>query len=325
MRYIISSLMSICAATAAMADVPRVVTDIPPIHALTSQVMQGVGAPVLLLDRGADEHNFQLRPSQMADISRADMAIWIGPELTPWLARAWEGAKVDAVSLPLLSMKGTITRDYAAKDGGHEGHGHEGHGHDDDGHEGHEHEGHADDGHQDHAHSGVDAHAWLDPRNAIFWLDAIADALAQRDPANAALYRANAQNAKADIAALDAELATLLAPVKGKGFVTYHDAYGYFTAHYGLTFAGSIALGDASGAGAAHISALGQKIATDVVCVFPEAQHDARLLLQLLDGTTAKAGAALDPVGAVQEPGAGAYAALMRALAGNLHACLSGA
>ena len=325
MRYIISSLMSICAATAAMADVPRVVTDIPPIHALTSQVMEGLGAPVLLLDRGADEHNFQLRPSQMADISRADMAIWIGPELTPWLARAWQSAKADAVSLPLLSMKGTITRNYAAKDEGHEGH--DDHGHGGDGHEGHGHDdhGHDDSGHDDHAHSGVDAHAWLDPRNASFWLDEIADTLAQRDPANAALYRANAQKAKADIAALDAELASLLAPVKDKGFVTYHDAYGYFTAHYGLTFAGSIALGDASGAGAAHISALGQKIAADVVCVFPEAQHDARLLLQLLDGTKAKAGAALDPVGAVQEPGAGAYAALMRALAGNLHACLSGA
>jgi zinc transport system substrate-binding protein len=319
--------MSICAATAAMADVPHVVTDIPPIHALTSQVMHGVGAPVLLLDRGADEHNFQLRPSQMADISRADMAIWIGPELTPWLARAWQSAKADAVSLPLLSMKGTITRDYAAKDEGHEGHGHDDHGHGGDEHDDHGNDdhGHDDSGHDDHAHSGVDAHAWLDPRNASFWLDEIADTLAQRDPANAALYRANAQKAKADIAALDAELATLLAPVKDKGFVTYHDAYGYFTAHYGLTFAGSIALGDASGAGAAHISALGQKIATDVVCVFPEAQHDARLLLQLLDGTKAKAGAALDPVGAVQEPGAEAYAALMRALAGNLHGCLSGA
>jgi zinc transport system substrate-binding protein len=153
----------------------------------------------------------------------------------------------------------------------------------------------------------------------------IAAALSQRDPENAPIYTANAAKAKTEIAALDGEIAALLKPVQDKAFVTYHDAYGYFTAHYKLNFAGALALGDASGAGAAHVSKLKEKIAADVVCVFPEAQHDSKLLLQLLDGTKAKAGAALDPVGAMLEPSAGTYAALMRGLAGNLHACLSGA
>lgn len=317
MRYIISSVMSICAlaasATAASADVPRVITDIPPVHALTAQVMGDLGTPVLLLARGADEHDFALRPSQMSDIASADMAIWVGPELTPWLARAWEGAKEGAVSLALLQAEGVFIQDFqkpAASEDADQDHG----AHD-----------HTAEGHETHDHGAIDPHAWLDPHNAVVWLDGIAAGLSARDPANAATYAANAARAKEGIAALDAELSAQLAPLKGKAFVTYHDAYGYFTAHYGLTNAGSVALGDAAQAGAAHVQQLQARIEGGVVCVFPEAQHDAQLLLQLLDGTTAKAGAALDPVGSMLDAGPDAYENLMRGLANGLSDCLGGA
>lgn len=320
MRYIISSVMSIwaamLAATAAHADAPRVITDIPPVHALTAQVMGDLGVPVLLLARGADEHDFALRPSQMSDVTSADMVIWVGPELTPWLARAWENAKDGAVSLPLLQADGVFIQDFqkpaAIEDAGHEGHDH---GADD----------HAADGHGGHGHDGVDPHAWLDPHNASVWLDAIAAGLGARDPANAATYAANAARAKEGIALLDADLSAQLAPLRGKAFVTYHDAYGYFTAHYGLTNVGAVALGDAAQAGAAHVQDLQAKIADGVACVFPEAQHDAQLLLQLLEGTAAKAGVALDPVGSTLDAGPDAYENLMRALADGLTDCLGGA
>lgn len=323
MRYIISFALSIGGAAAAQAQVPRVITDIPPVYALTAQVMGDLGAPVLLLERGADEHDFQLRPSQMGDIASADLAIWIGPELTPWLARAWQGAKTGAVSLPLLAVKGTFTQSYGAGEmaaqSAQEGHDHaaqdEGHHDDKDDH----------DDHHDHAHTGIDPHAWLDPHNASLWLDAIAAALAAKDPSNAASYSANAAAAKAQVAALDTELAAQLLPAQGKPFVTYHDAYGYFTAHYGLTFAGALAMGDASAAGAQHVQDMQETIAARAVCVFPEAQHDSGLLLQLLDGTGAKLGAALDPVGSTLPPSADSYSALMRALASSLAGCLSGA
>ena len=92
MRYIISSAVASLACTLpAWAEVPKVVTDIHPVHALVSQVMGDLGAPVLLLERGASEHDFQLRPSQAADLADADLVVWIGPELTPWLDRALDG------------------------------------------------------------------------------------------------------------------------------------------------------------------------------------------------------------------------------------------
>jgi len=290
MRYIISFLMSILP-LGAMAEVPHVITDIPPIFGLTQTVMGDLGTPVLLLAKGADEHDFQLRPSQMRDIAAADLAVWVGPKLTPWLDRALAGG--DIMSLVLMDQAGTHLMDYVHHSG-------------------------AD-------HSIVNPHLWMDPSNAAVWLDKIADALAKLDAEHANIYRTNAKTAKAQIAALDAEISAQLTPLRDRSFVTYHDAYGYFIQAYGLNFAGAVALGDATSAGAAHIQDLQDKIASGVVCVFPEVQHDGDLLLQLLAGTSARAGGALDPVGSTLEANADTYLVLMRGLAKTLGDCLSGA
>lgn len=352
MRYIISSAFATLAtALPALAEVPRVVTDIHPVHSLVAQVMGDLGTPDLLLERGASEHDFQLRPSQAAGLAEADLVVWIGPELTPWLDRALEGLGEGSARLGLLTVPGTETREFS-EDGAHAGHDH-GHDHgaeekaaaDDHGHDhGHDHgqeetadaahdHGH-DHGHEEtaeasrdqdhgHSHDGLDPHAWLDPANAQLWLTAIAAELGKLDPANAATYTANAQTAAAEIATLDAELATTLAPLQGKPIVVYHDAYGYLAAHYGLDIFGSIALGDATAPGAARLAELRDGVAAGTtVCLFPEAQHDPALVEQLAEGTGARIGGALDPNGSLQDPGPGAYAGLLRSLAETMVDCV---
>jgi zinc transport system substrate-binding protein len=355
MRYIISSAFATLATTLpAFAEVPRVVTDIHPVHALVAQVMGDLGTPELLLSQGASEHEFQLRPSQAAGLAEAELVVWIGPELTPWLDRALDGLGEGSARLTLLQVEGTELRDFSkdgshaaedAHDHGHEekaveaghDHGHEEAAHDDHAHDGHSHDGHSHDeashddhAHDDHAHDehghsheGTDPHAWLDPANARLWLTAIADELSRLDPENATTYAANAETAAAEIAALDAEIATLLAPVQGKPLVVYHDAYGYFAAHYGLEIFGSIALGDATAPGAARLSELRDGVAAGTpVCLFPEAQHDPALVQQLADGTGSRIGGALDPNGSTLEPGKGAYTALLRNLAETMVKCV---
>jgi zinc transport system substrate-binding protein len=298
MRYIITLAF---ASTPALAEVPAVVTDIPPVHALVSQVMGDLGQPALLLERGADEHDFQLRPSQAAAVAGAGLVVWIGPELTPWLDGALESRTAGTGTLALLDATGTVTRAYSDPAHG---------------------EGPAD---GDHDHEGADPHAWLDPGNGQVWLGLIAAELGRLDPENEAIYAANAAAAAREIAALDAEIATILAPVRGKPLVTFHDAYGHFGDHYGLTFAGSIALGDASSPGARRLSALRAAMeAGEILCIFPEAQHHPVLVAQMAEGTGARIGGALDPVGSTVEPGPGAYAALLKGLAVTLAACVAG-
>lgn len=294
MRYIITALMA-STALPALAEVPSVVTDIPPVQSLVAQVMGDLGSPVLLLAKGADEHDFQLRPSQAREVADAGLVVWIGPELTPWLETALENRPEGAAALALLDAEGTVTIGYdeAAED--HD------HGHD---------------------HGADDPHAWLDPDNAVVWLGLIAAELSRLDPANAATYAANAATATAGVKALDADLTARFAPVKDRAFVTFHDAYGYFTAHYGLASAGSIALGDAADPGAARLSEIRATLEDgSVACIFPEVQHDPALVMQVAEGTGAVIGGALDPVGSSLEPGAGAYAALLTGIAETLVAC----
>lgn len=312
MRYIISSIFaSMTLATlplAAQAKVPNVVTDIPPVHALVAQVMGALGSPVLLLEKGADEHDFQLRPSQMQSIAGADTVIWIGPELTPWLDRAMVDSK--AVSLPLLDAQETQTQPYPAGQGEEE-----------------DHTDHADDttdAAHNHAHDGTDPHVWMNPANAAIWLDLIAADLSTLDPEHAATYTANATTAKARIAQMDAEIAAELAPIKDKNFVTFHAAYGYFAAHYGLAHHGSLALGDATTPGAARLTQLQAEMKSGAyTCAFPEVQHDPALLTQLMDGSATKLGQPLDPVGSTLDFGPDAYDTLMRNIAKTLADCLN--
>jgi zinc transport system substrate-binding protein len=328
MRYTISLLFASLAAaaslvpTGAQAEVPRVMTDIPPVQSLAAQVMGDLGQPGLLLDAGANAHDFQLRPSQVADLAGADLVIWVGPEMTPWLDRTLDGLTEGGTRLGLLAAPGTATRTFAAEhdhdeaDAGH-----------DNAEEGHEHaEAEAEtkaDAH-DHAHEGVDPHAWLDPANAQTWLAAIAAELSRLDPDNAAIYAANAQAAAGRIAELDATVAARLQPVAGKPFVVFHDAYGYLAHHYGLTVAGAISAGDAASPGAAHLKELQASLAAGAaLCIFPEANHDPKLVEIMVDGTGVKVGGTLDPAGSSMTPGPDLYAALLTGLAETLTACLA--
>lgn len=287
MRYIITSILTTLPLTA-FAEVPSVVTDIPPVHALVAQVMGTLGTPVLLLEKGADEHDFQLRPSQMQSLSDADAVIWVGPALTPWLDRALR--ETTATSLPLLDAQGTQLQPFS----------------------------------NDSDEAGTtDPHAWMNPANALLWTDLIAAELAQLDPENAATYRANATAAKTKIAAMDGAIAAELAPIKSRPFVTFHAAYGYFTAHYGLTQAASLALGDATTPGAARLAALQADLQSGrYICAFPEIQHDPALLTQVMQGSPAKLGQPLDPVGSSLPPGPDAYTTLMQTIATSLRSCL---
>ena len=360
-RHTCLSLLGLTTLLAAPAyAAPRVLTDIPAVHSLAAQVMEGVAAPELLLDRGASPHHFQLRPSQASALAQADLVIWIGPALTPWLDRGLANLSDPSRAMRLDSVAGLYTQDFGAGPHSHEGHDHGDHGpmddhsHDHDdasapapeaGHDhdhaeadhdhaeadndhaeaGHDHaEADHDHGEEGHVHTGLDPHLWLDPVNAQLWLGAIRERLSTLDPANAVAYAANAEKASAALGALDAEVATRLAPVKGQEFAVFHDAYGYFTGHYGLQPAHAVALGDATAPGAERLAALrAEMVADKIVCAFLEAQHDPRQVAQLVEGTSVRLGPALDPSGSSLEPGTALYGSLLRGLAEGLATCLT--
>lgn len=323
MRYIISFAVASLVAGPALAEVPRVVTDLAPVQGLVATVMGDLGQPEVLLDRGANAHSFQLRPSQAAALAEADLVVWVGPQMTPWLERTLAGVGPDVPQMQLLAVPGTYLQDFGA---GAEAHDHaDEHGAED--HATEDHATEAEDGHaeeEDHAHGGTDPHAWLDPGNGALWLEAIAAELGRRDPEHAADYAANAEAGKAALKEAEARLVAELAPVKGRPFVVFHDAYGYFSGHFGLNVAGTISAGDAVAPGAAHLAELRDEMAAGgVVCLFPEIGHDAKRAAQLAEATGVRLGDALDPEGTHVAPGPGAYIAVLDGLAQVLTGCLT--
>ena len=66
----------------------------------------------MIVEQGADEHSFQLRPSQAAALADAGVIFWVGEELTPWLARALETTSGTANTVALLDAPGVTLIEY---------------------------------------------------------------------------------------------------------------------------------------------------------------------------------------------------------------------
>jgi len=331
----------------AHAEVPRVATDIAPIHSLVSMVMQGAGSPDLIIPPGASPHSYAMRPSEARAVAKADLVVWVGPSLAPWLEEPMSSLAQGAERLTLQEVEGIrlLTNRsgvaFEAHDhGDHEGHedhdGHDDHAEHDD-HEGHDHADHADhddhdhdaheeaDAHEGHNHApgALDPHIWLDPQNAIVWLDAIAASLSVQDPENAALYADNAAQAQAQLVDLQANIQAELTPLRGQKFVVFHDAYHYFEARFDVEASAAISLSDGAAPSAARLAEVRDVVKdTQAACVFTEPQFNAGLVEALQDGTALKS-ASLDPIGAALEPGVDMYPALLRDLAAAFTSCLA--
>ena len=79
-------------------------------------------------------------------------------------------------------------------------------------------------------------HAWMSPRNAILYVNLIADTLTDIDPGGADIYRANADAYIAELDAFAAEMDTRLAqiPPASRVLVTCEGAFSYLAADAGL-------------------------------------------------------------------------------------------
>lgn len=283
----IAAILVVVMAGPAWAEVPRVVTDFGPVQSLVMDVMGDLGTPTMLLEAGADPHDFQLRPSQAGSLEQADLVIWVGPELMPGLGEAVVSLAANAQIVALLHDGGGIQRSFEE--------------------------------------GGTDPHAWLDPTNGMAWAGRIAAVLAEKDPANAATYAANAAAVQARLTVLDAELTAQLAPVQGLPFVVYHDALGYFTDHYGLNVAGAIELADGSAPSAARLTEIRAVFAqTRPLCVFPETGRDPKFIAALSEGTNVRIGAAQDLEFINRPAGPRQYEAMLRSIGEGIATCLKG-
>lgn len=342
---------SILAATGggAVADAPKVVVSIKPIHSLVAGVMAEVAEPRLLVQGAGSPHSYSLRPSDARALSEAELVFWVGEGMETFLVKPLDALSGKAKILEIADLAG-IELMQARVGGAWEAHSHEGHeeGTEQGAHE--EHEAHAEAGeglheeaeahaaeedehghehetaehdHDEHQEGGANLHLWLDPHNAEVIVKAAVAELSGADPDNAARYEANGNKLLGELDALDAEIRGVLEPIKGRPYVVFHDAYQYFEAHYGLNAVGSVTVSPERAPGARRLTEIREKIAeVGAACVFAEPQFEPAVVEAVIEGTGARKGV-LDPLGAELAPGPAAYAVLMRGLADSLRKCLA--
>ncbi len=293
------SFVLLLSATSALAEPPKVMTDIVPVQSLVDMVMGDIGQADALMPPGVSPHSFALRPADATALANADVVIWTGPGLSLWLAEPLTTLAPDAATLVLLDTSGWQRLDVR----------------------------------NDPSFpvapnpdtpSATDPHAWMDPDIAAVWLGHIATTLADADPDNAAIYRANAAAAATALRDLGAEIATRLAPLADRPFVLPHDGYLYFENRFGLHPVGAITLSGATNPGPADLAELRDLVkAGGINCILTDAETSPKWVDLLSEGVADITTAKIDGLGGSYPPGADNYPTMLRQMTDSLVDCLS--
>ncbi|MBR9754240.1 MAG: zinc ABC transporter solute-binding protein [Gammaproteobacteria bacterium] len=320
------SLPLMLAPAVAVAEVPSVAVDIPPVHSLVARVMGELGSPDLVIQSGASPHGYSMRPSEARALSDADVVFFVSDELTPWLAKARASLAADADAVELMEVPGTLHLTYRSGPT-FEAHHHAdeasfAHGEEHDEHGGHEAHADHEEHHDEYGHDGENPHGWLDPVNAHTWLGAIAESLAAQDPEHAATYRSNAQAGQQELEALTESLSARLAQVQGTRYIVFHDAYQYFEHRFDVPASGAISLGDASTPSPARVKEIQARVKQDdIQCVFREPQYNPALIESVFEGTGVKTSIVFEPLGVGLPLGETLYPQLIERLGQGILRC----
>jgi zinc/manganese transport system substrate-binding protein len=251
----------------------------------------------VLVGPDGDAHTYQPTPGDARRIAGATLVFVNGLGFEGWMPRLVEAA---GASVPVVEAAARVAAKVAA--------------HEDDA--AATDDGHGRDAVDGHDHGGPDPHVWQSVGNARLMVETIRDALVERDPEGAALYRSNAAAYLAALAALDQDIRRAVAaiPEDRRRIITSHDAFAYFARAYGITFIAPQGVSTEAEASARAVAAIIRQIrAEQIPAVFVETISDPRLIRQIAEETGARIGGKLysDALSRPEE-GAGTYINMMR-------------
>lgn len=257
-------------AGSAQAEPLRVVTS----FSILADLARQVGGPRVnvhaLVERDGDAHVYQPTPADARSLAQASLVVVNGLGFEGWLDRLVKSSgyrgKVIVASRGITPLRRP----------GHD-HSHaRKHGHDHDG--------------------DADPHAWQDAANVLRYVDNIAQALAELDPAGQADYVANAARYKEKVATLDAEIRQTFQalPPAQRRVVTTHDAFAYFGKAYGIRFISPVGVSTDAEASAADVARIIRQVRKErIPAVFIENVSDSRLLERIRQESGARLGGTL--------------------------------
>lgn len=243
------STLAACGGGAAPTSVDgsrlRVVTTTTVFADLVRQVGGSAVDVSSLVPAGGVVETFDPTPSDLRAVAEADLIVMNGLGLDAWLVPIIEDGGAAAPIVVLAEDLTGVT--YQA---GEEG-------------------------------EAANPHLWLDVRYAMRYVERIIDALATARPEEAATIRSSGAAYLARLEALDREIRDRIAaiPASDRSIVSFHEAFPYFAAAYGLTIVGTIVDAPGQDPSAGEIAALVAAIkASGARAVFGEAQFSPDLV-----------------------------------------------
>jgi zinc transport system substrate-binding protein len=196
----------------------RVVTSVFPLFEFAQAVLGERGEVSLLLPPGAETHTWQPRPSDIIRLSSADLFIYIGADLEPWLQDILKSVRNPNLrvleasrGIPMIDEEGAA-------------------------HKGREHEGEGIvPSEQEHEHGARDPHIWLDFKIDQIIVDKITTALSEMDPEGSSIFEKNASAYKEKLKVLDQKFKDGLRDCDHRTIILGgHAAFGYLARSYNL-------------------------------------------------------------------------------------------
>jgi zinc transport system substrate-binding protein len=179
----------------------RVLATFLPLYDDAIDVVGEKGTVTLLVPFSVDVHDFEPTPSSIISVQQADVLIYNGIGLEPWIPQIIASAgnanliQVNASEgLPLILVPQEYRKDNRT----------------------------------------VDPHVWLDPVLAQMQVKNILRGLIKADPSDEPYFTANANALIAKFQYMDQELRAGTAHVATRTFISFHEAFGYLAKEYNL-------------------------------------------------------------------------------------------
>lgn len=257
-----------------------VVTSFYPIQFATQQITGGALPVSVLTKPGAEPHDLELAPQDIAAMTTARLVIYADgfqPAVDEAMAEVKPASVLDVADAAQLTLT-------AAEE---------------------EHEGESAEEHEAHDHGGNDPHFWLDPQRYAAVAKAIGTRLATDDPAHAAAYAKNTAAFVEKLTALDGELKDGLASCRSKVLVTSHAAFGYLAQRYGLEQHGITGISPEAEPSAAGLKQISDLVRSEGVRTIYQETLVEPHFAQTVAGTTGATVATLDPLEGITGESAG--------------------
>lgn len=191
----------------------KIITTLFPTYDFSKEITKDKAEVRLLLPPGVEAHSFEPTPKDISDINSADIFIYTGDSMEPWVQKLLKS--ISNKDLLVIDVsKGITLKKFAGDEHDHDG------------------------GHDEHEHlHGEDPHIWTDPAMAKLIVENIYNGLLNKDQINKGFYEVNKKNYEIKLNDLSEKFEDLSKYSQKKEIISGgHFVFGYLMDHYGFTY-----------------------------------------------------------------------------------------